>query len=298
VQDNRILTGRICPAPPSRYGLTTTVELRSGGLGTSAISKRVARGVLVRRYPGVYSYGPGELSPEAQAMAAVLAAGQGAVLAHLSTAALFRTSRFPAPLPHVLVPGHHRAVDGIVLHSYRQLDPLDVTVYRGIPATTMARTLVDLSDVLTKFQLANVIYEAAYRRCFNLVATRRAMQRANGRHNLHVLEAAIDLYLSGSAGTRSALEDAFLSLLQGAGIAEPLVNTHLHNEEVDCHWPDRMLVVEVDGRGHRERPPAQRDDARKDAKLRAAGYSVLRFTDVEIERRPEEVLARLNGRAS
>jgi very-short-patch-repair endonuclease len=59
-----------------------------------------------------------------------------------------------------------------------------------------------------------------------------------------------------------------------------------------------MLVVEVDGPGHRDRPPAQRDDARKDAKLEAAGYTVLRFTDIEIERYPEEVLARLSGRAS
>ena len=102
-----------------------------------------------------------------------------------------------------------------------------MTVFRGIPVTTVARMLVDLSDVLTKFQLANVIYEAAYRKRFDLAATRRAMRRANGRRNLHVLEQAIELYLSGSAGTRSALEDAFLSLLQSAGIAEPLVNTHL-----------------------------------------------------------------------
>ena len=64
------------------------------------------------------------------------------------------------------------------------------------------------------------------------------------------------------------------------------MNTHLEGEEVDCHWPDRMLVVEVDGPGHRDRPPARRDDARKDGKLRAAGYTVLRFTDVEIKRSP------------
>jgi Protein of unknown function (DUF559) len=298
VRDNRILPGLICPAPPARYGLTTTFELCSSGLGTSAISKRVARGVLVRRYPGVYSYGPGELSSEAQAMAAVLAAGRGAVLGQLSSAVLWRTSRFPAPIPHVLVPGHHRPIEGIVLHSYRYLDPLDVTVFRGIPVTTVARMLVDLSDVLTKFQLANVIYEAAFRNRFNLAATRRAIARANGRHNLHVLEEAIALYLGGSAGTRSRVEDAFLHLLQFAGIPEPLVNTHLHGEEVDCHWPDRKLVVEVDGPGHRTRPAAKRNDARKDAKLRAAGYTVLRFTDVEIERRPERVLACLSGRAS
>jgi hypothetical protein len=225
-------------------------------------------------------------------MAAVLAAGPGAVLAHLSSAALWRTSRFQVAIPHVLVPRRHRPIEGIVIHHCLGLDPLDVTVYRGIPVTMVARMLVDLTDVLTKFQLANVMYEAAYRRRLNLDATWRARRRANGRRNLHVLDAAIDLYLSGSAGTRSRLEDAFLSLLLFSDITEPLVNTHLHGEEVDCHWPDRNLVVEVDGPGH-ERPAATQNDARKDAKLRAAGYTVLRFTDVQIERRPEEVLARL-----
>jgi hypothetical protein len=292
--NNQFLTGPICSSPPARFGLTTTSDLVSRGLSTSAISKRVARGALYRRYPGVYSYGPGELSPEAQAMAAVLAAGLGAVLGVLSAAKLWRTSRFPDPIPHVLVPRRHRPVEGIVIHHCLGLDPLDVTVYRDIPVTTVARMLVDLSDVLTAHQLANVIYEAAYRKRFNLEATRRAMQRANGRHNLHVLAKAIDLYLSGSAGTRSRLEDTFLSLLQSAGIAEPLVNTHLEGEEVDCHWPDRMLVVEVDGPGH-ERPAARQSDALKDRKLRAAGHTVLRFADVEIERRPEDVLARLLG---
>src|SRR3954470_360098 len=78
--NKQFLTGPICTSP---HGLTTTAELRAGGLSLSAISKRVARGALHRRYPGVYSYGPGELSSEAQAMASVLAAGPGAVLAHL-----------------------------------------------------------------------------------------------------------------------------------------------------------------------------------------------------------------------
>jgi very-short-patch-repair endonuclease len=41
------------------------------------------------------------------------------------------------------------------------------------------------------------------------------------------------------------------------------------------------------------RPTARRNDARRDAKLRAAGYTVLRFSDVEISERPTEVLGRL-----
>jgi hypothetical protein len=156
----------------------------------------------------------------------------------------------------------------------RALDPRDETIYKGIPVTTIARTLVDLSDVLTPYQLANVVHEAAYRRRFSENATRDAMHRANGRRNLAVLEKALQLNAAGSAGTRSRNEDAFLSMIKG--LPEPLVNVKLAGEEADFHWPDRRLVVEVDGPGH-ERPRTQREDALKEAAWREAGYSVLRL---------------------
>ena len=47
-------------------------------------------------------------------MAAVLACGEGAVLSHLSAAALFNVSRWPDDGPHVLVPRRHRPVEGII----------------------------------------------------------------------------------------------------------------------------------------------------------------------------------------
>jgi class 3 adenylate cyclase len=50
--------------------------------------------------------------------------------------------------------------------------------YRGIPVTTVARTLVDLTDDLTAEELTNVIHEAAYRRRFSLTATKQTMKRA------------------------------------------------------------------------------------------------------------------------
>jgi hypothetical protein len=260
------------------------------GLTHSAISRRVARGGLVRRYPGVYSFGPGELSAHAEWAGAVLAAGEGAVLHHLSAASLWRASRWQVPAPHVLVPRYHRAVKGVVLQRYRRLDPLDVVVHHGIPVTTVARMLVDLSAVLTAHQLAFVMHEAAFRKRFSVHATRAAMKRANGRRSLAVLEKALALHLGGSAGTRSALEDAFLALIRD--LPEPLVNTACEGEEVDFLWPERALVVEVDGPGH-QRPGQRSVDARRERKLRAAGFTVLRFTAVEIETRPEEVVAQL-----
>ena len=62
-------------------------------------------------------------------------------------------------------------------------------------------------------------------------------------------------------------------------LPEPLVNVKLDGEEADFHWPAHKLVVEIDGPGH-ERARTQREDARKQAAWRAAGYEVLRVTDL------------------
>ncbi len=148
--------------------------------------------------------------------------------------------------------------------------------------------LVDLTDVLTPQELANVIHEAAFRGLFSELATRDAMARANGRHNLHRLEEALAIHAAGGAGLKSKAERAYHALIHPEN---PLVNTRLLGEEVDCHWPQERLVVEIDGPGH-GRPRARRDDASRDRRLNAAGYTVLRFTDKDVYERPAAVKAR------
>jgi hypothetical protein len=282
----RFPTGTISSSPPSEFGLTTRAELLASGLSRSAVSRRVARGTLVRRYPGVYSFGPGKLSPAAQAMAAVLAAD--GVLSHRPAGTLLRVSRFHSPLPHVLVPRRHHPIEGIVMHECRSLDPRDVTARRGIPVTTVPRLLLDLADDHTVWQVTNVMHEAAFRKLLDIGAIRGMLGRSNGRRGVAVVARALELHVAGSAGTRSTLEDTFLALV--ADLPEPLVNMDCEGEEVDCRWG--RLVIEVDGPGHL-RPAVKLADARRDRKLREAGYTVLRFTDVEIETDPQGVVARL-----
>ena len=187
----------------------------------------------------------------------------------------------------MLVRRRHRPVEGIVTHHCIELDPRDVTVVRGIPVTTVARMLVDLGAVLTPHQLCWVINEAAFRGRFGLAATRRATARAHGHRGIGVLKRALALYAQGSAGTKSRYEDAFLTLAE----PEPLVNMALLGYEVDFHWPQRQLVVEVDG--NHGRPKDLRSDGGRDETLRGAGWTVLRFTGEQVERRPAEVVSRL-----
>ena len=212
-------------------------------------------------------------------MAAVLGAGDGAALAGLAAAALWHAWHRKVPEILVVVEGRPRARRGFRIQGARRLDPRDVTTLDGIRVTTVARTLVDLTDELSAAQLANVIHEAAFHDRFSAAATRAAMQRANGRPNLAVLEEALAMNAAGSAGTRSALEDRFLALVERAGLPAPAVNTIVAGHEVDFAWPE--LVIEVDGPGHR-RPRTQADDRRRDLQVRAAGRKVARVTEDDL----------------
>ncbi|MDA0162350.1 DUF559 domain-containing protein [Solirubrobacter ginsenosidimutans] len=273
-----------------QHGLVTKAQIVAAGLSTSALSDRVKPGVLHRHHRGVYSVGHAALSREGEMFAAVLAARDGAALGHDSVAELFELQRGPSPEIHVVVP-KRRTVPGVRVHR-ATLHPLDLIVYRGIPMTNVARTLVDLSETWTADELTYAIGEAAFHNRFSLDATRRAMDRANGRHRLHVLEEAIAEYLDGSKGSKSRKESAFLKLLKAAGIARPRVNVVIEGEEADAHWPDRRLIVEVDGAGHR-RPNVKRKDARRDRLLTAAGWRVVHIDADEIVLEPDSVLATL-----
>jgi predicted transcriptional regulator of viral defense system len=277
-----------------QHGLLRLAQLLAAGLSRKAISRRVRVGRLHRVYHGVYALGHRGLSRHGLWLAGVYAAGEGAGLSHLCAAALRELRELRTDFVDVVAPKRRAPNGPLRVHASRTLHPSDITTYKGIPVTTVARTCVDLTDVLSPHQLANVMHEAAYRKCLNRVQLEEAMARAAGRQNLRVLTKALALNESGSAGTKSPHEDAFLALLESAGIPEPLVNIQLLGEEVDCHWPDRKLVVEVDGRGHGRRR-TRRDDVRRDTALEAAGWKVLRFSGREIERRPQDVLARLRS---
>jgi Protein of unknown function (DUF559) len=228
---------------------------------------------------GVYAVGHASLSREARWMAAVLEAGEGAALSHLAAAKLWEIWRRRTTRIDVVSLRQSRLS---YVHWSRRLGLRDVTTRNGIPVTTVARTLVDLTDTLTAEQLANVIHEAAFRKRFSEAATRAAMERANGRRNLPLLSAALKAHAAGSAGTKSDLEDQFLARVRIAGGEEPLVNVHVEGVEVDFHWPDRRLCVEVDGGGH-ARPRTRREDAERDARLRETGYEVLRLAPEDVE---------------
>ena len=168
------------------------------------------------------------------------------------------------------------------MHRSTILLERDVAVVDGIPCTTVARTLLDLADVLpAQRELERAIEQAEVLRRFDLRAVADVLDRANGRHGAgklrHALEAAQEPAL-----TESELEEAFMTLCRAHGIPRPEVGVWLRVTDghlrADFLWRPERLVVETDGyRFHGGRRAFERDH-RRDATLSLAGWRVRRFT--------------------
>jgi hypothetical protein len=162
----------------------------------------------------------------------------------------------------------------------------------------VARTLVDLTDVLPPRPVARAVHEAEYLRVFDLPSVDAAIERANGRRRLSVLRAAIDSHRPATV-VRSELEHRFLELVQDAGLPMPVQNATLELEgrgaEVDAYWPRHRLVAELDGAKAHRTAGAFEADRRRDAALTVAGLRVVRFTWRQICDQPHEAVAVLRA---
>jgi hypothetical protein len=179
----------------------------------------------------------------------------------------------------------------VVLHRVRRLDPVDVTVLEGIPVTTVARTLLDLAEVVSIRQLEHAYEDAERLRILDVRAVHDVLRRGHGRRGLRPLTAVVTRITGPPEPTRSELERRFLDLCREFAIPPPIVNALLHGFEVDALWPDQRLVVELDGRAFHVTRAAFERDRRRDTELQLAGYRVIRVTERRLAEEPAEVAA-------
>lgn len=260
-------------------------QLRDLGLSPSAVKERVRSGRLHRLHRDVFAVGHIALTPRGHAMAAVLAGGPGAAASHRSSGALLAIRPHNGARHDVTTRTHRRSTDRIAFHRNR-LHPDDVTEVDGVPCTTVARTLLDLADVVTEDQLAKAVQRAQILRILDQMQVADLLARANGRRGAARLRTAAGIELP---PTRSEFEDRFLALLRRARLPRPLVNVQVLGYEVDFHWPEQRLIVETDGFATHGTRRAFEDDRARDLTLTAAGWRVVRITWRHLIDAPHEV---------
>jgi very-short-patch-repair endonuclease len=264
-------------------GVVSRAELLAAGLTVRQVEHRVATRRLhpVRR--GVYAVGHRVLTVDGRWRAAVLSCGAGAVLSHATAAAAWDLRPVGGGSIHVTVPGLGGRLrrPGIKVHRSATLAAADITRRRGIPVTSVARTIIDLARTTKGRELEHIVDLADQRGLVDFADLRAA--------NSASLRAVLQNYRP--TPTRSELEERFLRLCDDHGVARPEANTRIEGIEVDFVWRDRRLIVEVDGYAYHRSPAAFELDRERDVRLSTAGWRVLRFTWRQVTERPAWVAA-------
>lgn len=264
----------------------TTKQLLSCGLTETQIRGRVERGLLHPGPRGIYSVGTPARTVEEKTMAATLAI-EGGVLGARSASDLTGLWTNVRSREVVFSPRKARARDDIDVR-HRRLDPQDITTHKGIRVTKVPRTLLDLAAELAPNQLRDALVRARV----DHFITDDAIRDVLARHPRHPGTKRLGAAFTGPA-THTELERDLLTLLTGQrDLPRPLTQARIGAIRCDFVFPDHKLVIEVDGPHHAFEWAA---DAAKQARLEAAGWTVLRLTDWDINHDSARTLARIRA---
>ncbi|MGY1917125.1 DUF559 domain-containing protein [Blastococcus sp. SYSU DS0973] len=229
--------------------------------------------------------------------AVLLTAPPGTVVSHLTAAALWGLE-IPLqprsdPRADLTVPLASRAESRADRRIHRRdLPPDDVTLWSALPVTTPARTWRDLAAVLQPPVLLAVTDQLLDGRCTRADLAEQLARCPTGRGCARaraVLPVA-------DARSESPMESVLRWLVHDAGLPAPLLQHRVRDPggrllgRADLAWPDRKVLVEFDGDVHRDRDVFVAD-LRRQNRLVAAGWTVLRFTSADLLGRPDQVIA-------
>ncbi len=158
----------------------------------------------------------------------------------------------------------------------------------AIPATTVARTIFDVAEVVDERRLLRVFEEADRLRLLSLSDIEAVCGRSPGRRALSPIRRVVDAACV-PEDTQSPLEDRVLDLCREHGLPLPVTGATVLGREVDAFWPDSKLMVEADSwEFHGHRAAFERDRVR-DAAMQVEGYRVIRLTHRRLDREPAVV---------
>jgi hypothetical protein len=298
---HRIAKVRVGALATRQCGRITWAQMVALEVPPTSIRRWKKSGYLIPVLPRVYAVGHLAPDPSANLFSLVLFAGPNAAISH-GTAAHWRGwLRYPVNATHVSTPRRVRAPHrGVVIHP--RCEP-ERELVRGVPCTSITQTLLDLAATEPLKLVKRALAQLDYERKLDPAAVHDECGR--GRPGSSALLTALGSYIPQMARTKSDLEDDFLLLCQRFKIPMPEVNVYVHDIEVDCHWPQLGLVVELDGGGNHATSAQRNRDYRNALTLRAEGLTVIRYTNDQVTRHAATVagdvlgqLERLRGSAN
>jgi len=169
-----------------------------------------------------------------------------------------------------------------------------MVVIRGLPATKLPRTLLDLCLVSSPVESLVAIDMALQRGLATVVELWRFGHVAACRPGAARLRTLAGL----AEPAESPMETRLRWLLIQAGLPRPQVQVDVRDSSgrflgrADLFYQTERVILEFDGGNHRDRLVA---DNRPQNLLIGSGHRVLRFTTADVLGRPDLVVAQVRG---
>ena len=264
-----------------QHGVVSRRQLRQHGLSGTMIARWLQARRLHRIHHHVYAVGHTALPLEGRLWAALLYAGPGAILSHMTAGWAWGLIDVEPRRIHLTTAGRRSSLPDVRVHQSRKVDPVK---HRGLPVTSVPRTLLDLASVLSARQLRRALAEADYRGLLDPAEVESVLGR--GRPGSRSLNGALAHHLPSLARTLSELEERFLQLCHASNLPLPEVNARVGRMRVE-------RGLGLDGAAAHGGWAAIRRDREREIALRAHGLRVVRYTWDQVTTRPDRVVADL-----
>ncbi|MDQ4096859.1 MAG: endonuclease domain-containing protein [Actinomycetota bacterium] len=284
-------------------GLVTRPQARDH-LTREQLKHRLAIGRLEAVRWGVYRFAGAPTTLWQELRAACLAAGPAAVGSHRSAALLW--GLWPGALEplEITVPWPQwPRLPGVRPHQSTRLPVDHCTTRHGVPVTTAARTIADLSSIVPAQALGRLTDTCLRQGLFplgELHAVHRVLA-GPGRHGLAALAEVLERRPVGYRPGGSGAELDLLAVLESAGLPRPV---HQHQVVIrgsiyvlDFAYPDLKIGIEYDGWAFHNLPSDLDRAARRGNALELAGWTMLHFTEATGPSRIVADVAAARGRA-
>jgi predicted transcriptional regulator of viral defense system len=249
------------------------------GLNDKTIARRLTRGRWQQLHWGVYAVFNGPPPRETWLWAAVLRAGDGAVLSHQTAAELHGLIDTPAEAIYLTIPASRRVTTrGLVIRSSGRISQARQP-NRDPPRTSVEETVLDLA------QLARTLDEACgwiTKACGRRLTTEEKVRTALAmRKKMRWRAELVDILAAVGDGIHSVLEYRYLRDVErahGLPRSRHQVRVVIDGKVVyrDVYYEEYRLAVELDGRA--AHPDDERwRDSRRDNQARARGVETARY---------------------
>jgi hypothetical protein len=268
-----------------QWGVVSRAQALDAGLTRHQIARRISSGrwIVLRR--GVFAIAGTPPSWEQAVVGAVLRAGEGAVASHFTAGAIWGLPNFGREYLEISTDRpERRRIPGVVTHRTVAFLAAEHTVLRGIPVSSVARTLVDCSSRLSVPQLGTATDHGLRTGQLRLEDLRRCvagLPPAPGRHPRKI-QAILSKRLVGYDPGESGLQMHFARGLVEHGCPEPVLEHQVRlgrkKYRVDLSYPEVKVGIEIDSwEWHHTRTAFDGDRSRAND-LVTAGWTLLRFT--------------------